>query len=196
MKQKNVFKIALAGFAVIMMVLPFFAALNSLFTNFLNTAGWYRPIQQFIVPWQARIVATVIHPFGIDSRVTPTSSLSTFYMIKNGMAIPVDLSWNCLGWQSVLLLLISLITGLRGSFTRFSRIKCVIFGLVGTLLINILRMSMIALGIYYINALAAQIIHDYLAAFFTIIWLFIFWWFSYSYVLEEKGGRGTNKSVV
>ncbi len=188
---KNTFKTILVVFSIIIMLLPIFAALNGFLTGVLDNAGWYRPVQQFIVPWQARIVAGVIRPFGINSKVTPGSSLSTFYMIKKETAIPVDLSWNCLGWQSILLLIVSLITGLRGPFTHLSRIKCVLFGLVGTLLINILRMSVIALGIYYINALAAQIIHDYLAAFFTIIWLFIFWWFSYRYILEEKESHDT-----
>src|SRR3989344_2812186 len=186
MREKHTFKTILAGFAIILALLPLFAALNSFLTNFLNTAGWYRPIQEFIVPWQARMVSAAISPFGIDSRVTPGSTLSAFYMIKEGAAIPVDLSWNCLGWQSALLLLVSLFAGLRGAFSNFSRLKCVLLGLTGTLLINIFRMSFIAIGIYYVNSLAAQIVHDYLAAFFTLIWLMFFWWFSYSFILEER----------
>jgi exosortase/archaeosortase family protein len=132
------------------------------------------------------MVAVAISPFGIDSRVTPGLSYSAFYMIKDGAAIPVDLSWNCLGWQSVLLFFVSLLAGLRGGYSYFSRIKCVVLGLLGTLLVNIFRMSLIAIGIFYVNSLAAQIVHDYLAALFTLIWLLFFWWFSYGYVLERK----------
>lgn len=183
---KKTLKMLFVILSLVMILLPPFAAINGLLTKFLDNAGWYLPIKQHIVPWQARMVAVAIRPFGVESRVTPTSSLATFFMIKKGSAIPVDLSWNCLGWQSMLFLLVSFTAGLRGSFTSLSRMKCVIFGLVGTLLINIFRMSVIALGIYYVNALAARIVHDYLAAFFTIIWLFFFWWFSYSYVLEER----------
>lgn len=76
--------------------------------------------------------------------------------------------------------------GLRGTFSNLSRLKCVLFGLLGTLLMNIFRMSLIAIGIYYVNSLAAQIVHDYFAAFLTLIWLIFFWWFSYSFVLEER----------
>lgn len=186
MKEKQTFKTILAGFAIILALLPLFAALNSFLTEGLNKAGWYRPIQDYIVPWQARMVAVAISPFGIDSRVTPGSRLSAFYMIKGGAAIPVDLSWNCLGWQSALLFFVSLIAGLCGAFSNLSRIKCVLLGLLGTLLINIFRMSLIALGIYYVNSVAAQIVHDYLAALLTLIWLIFFWYFSYSFVLEEK----------
>lgn len=186
MKQKQTFKAIFAGFAVILALLPVFAALNSFLTEMLNRAGWWRPIQDFIVPWQARMVAASISPFGIDSRVTPGSNFAAFYMIKNGAAIPVDLSWNCLGWQSALLLLVSLFAGLRGKFSNLSRIKCIVLGLTGTLLVNIFRMSFIAIGIYYVNALAAQIVHDYFAALLTLIWLIFFWWFSYSFILEER----------
>ena len=186
MREKQTFKTVLACFVIVMSLLPMFAALNSFFTEGLNRAGWYRPIQKFIVPWQARMVAVAISPFGIESRVTPDSTLSTFYMIKKGTSIPVDLSWNCLGWQSALLLVVSLIAGLKGNYTNLSRLKCVALGLFGTLLLNIFRMAIIAIGIYYVNSLAAQIIHDYFAAFLTLIWLITFWWFSYSYVLEEK----------
>ena len=186
MHQKQTFKKLFAAFAVIMMLLPVFAALNSFLTEGLNRAGWWQPIQNFIVPWQARMVAVAISPFGIESRVTPGSIYSSFYMIKDGAAIPVYLSWNCLGWQSALLLFVSLFAGLRGSFNNLSRIKCVILGLSGTLLVNIFRMGIIAIGIYYVNALAAQIVHDYFAAFLTLIWLIFFWYFSYSFILEER----------
>lgn len=186
MTQKDTFKMLFATFAIIMVLLPPLAALNAFLTGFLNNAGWYRPIQDYIVPWQARMVAVAISPFGIDSRVTPGSRLAAFYMIKDGALIPVDLSWNCLGWQSALLFFVSLVAGLRGAFSHLSRIKCVILGLLGTLLINIFRMSFIAIGIYYVNSVAAQIVHDYFAALLTLIWLIFFWWFSYSFVLETK----------
>ena len=194
MKEKQTLKVIFAGFAIILALLPVFAALNSFLTEGLNRAGWYKPIQEFIVPWQAQMVSVAISPFGIDSRVTPDSRLSAFYMIKEGAAIPVDLSWNCLGWQSTLLLFVSLFAGLRGSFSNTSRIKCVLLGLAGTLLINIFRMSIIAIGIFYVNSIAAQIVHDYFAAFFTLAWLIIFWWFSYSFILEQRAETSLSTS--
>jgi hypothetical protein len=30
------------------------------------------------------------------------------------------------------------------------------------------------------------VFHDYLAAGTTVVWLFVFWWFGYAYVLEER----------
>jgi len=186
MKQKETFKTLLAGFALILIVLPPLALLNSFLTKALNNAGWYRPIQKYIVPWQARLVAATIAPLGIEAKVT-SDPKAAFYMVKEGAAMPVDLSWNCLGWQSILLLVISLVAGLRGNYTNLSRVKCVLFGLLGILLINVFRMAFIATGIYYINSLFGMIVHDYFAAFLTILWLGGFWWFSYSFILEPQG---------
>lgn len=188
MQQKNTFKFLFVGLAVIMLILPPLTVVNSLLTNIFSHAGWYRPIEKYIVPAEARLVAATIAPLGIQTRVTADPQ-AAFYMIKNGAALPVDLAWNCLGWQSVLLLFLSLVIGLKGNYTNWSRIKCVIFGLAGTLLINVFRMSFIAAGIYFVNSLFGMVIHDYFAAFITILWLMGFWWCSYSFLLEEKKAR-------
>lgn len=186
MRQKQTFKIIFASIAILLILLPPFAALNSFLTHSLDRSGWYRPIQDFVVPWDARLVAVAISPLGIQSKLTPGSALSSFYMVKDGAIFPVDLAWNCLGWQSALLLIVSAVAGLRGKFTYMSRFKCIIFGFLGTVLINIFRMGLIAVLIYYVNSFAAMIVHDYLTAFITLLWLLFFWWFSYSFVLEEK----------
>lgn len=182
--QKSVFKIAFIYFAIIMILLPPFAAINSFMTHSLDRSGWYKPIQKYIVPFQARLVAITIRPLGIDSKVVENNKIASFFMLKDGGAIPVDLSWNCLGWQSALILIVSLFIGLSGNHSRISQIMCIAFGFFGTLLMNVFRMSLISVGIFYINVFTATIVHDYLAAFFTLIWLMIFWWFSYKYILE------------
>ena len=186
MREKYTFKMIFLALAIILMLLPIFAALNSFLTKTLDAAGWYRPIQKHVVPWEAKLVSAAVYPLGIKTRVTAGPTRFAFYMIKDNSIMPVDLSWNCLGWQSMLLLIISLIAGLRGRFTNISRIECIVLGFFGTLLINVFRMSFIAAGIYYINEIFAMVIHDYLAAFLALIWLMVFWWFSYSFVLEER----------
>lgn len=184
--QKDVFKHILIWFVAILIFLPPFAALNSVMTKWLDRAQWYKPIQTYIVPWQAKLVSVTLKPFAVESKVTPDNVTAAFFMIKNGAAIPVDLSWNCLGWQSMLLLIMSLIIGLKGNYTFFSRVKIIIFGLFGTLLVNVLRMSIIAIMIYYVSSFAALIVHDYFASFVTLIWLSFFWWFSYRYILVNS----------
>ncbi len=184
--QKLTFKLLLVGLSLILMALPLVAAGSSFLTDFLNHANWYQPIQKYIVPFEAKLVAAAIYPLGIKSRVSPSQTTVAFYMIKEDSVVPVDLAWNCLGWQSMLLLIVSLIAGLRGNFTNISRLECIVFGFFGTLLINVFRMSLVAAGIYYINTFFAMIVHDYLMALMAIAWLIFFWWFSYAFILEEK----------
>ena len=95
-----------------LMVLPVVAALSSTLTDIFNNAGWYKPIQEFIVPWEAKMVAVAIWPLGIKAVVTPNSAIGAFYMVKDGINIPVNLSWNCLGWQSMLMFGITAFLGL------------------------------------------------------------------------------------
>jgi exosortase/archaeosortase family protein len=185
-KQKFTFKLIFAAVAIILVLLPFMAALSSLLTEVFNHASWYKPIQNYVVPFEAKLVSAALYPFGIKTRVTVGPTRFAFYMIKEKSIMPVDLSWNCLGWQSMLLFVVSLVAGLRGKFTMISRFECILLGFFGTLLMNIFRMSFIAAGIYYINEIFAMVVHDYVAALLTLIWLIFFWWFSYSFVLEEK----------
>ena len=77
-------------------------------------------------------------------------------------------------------------TGLRGAWKTLSKVEVVILGVLGTFLINLFRMAFITSLAYYVNHIAAMIIHDYFAAFIALIWLIFFWWFSYSYILEPK----------
>ena len=59
-------------------------------------------------------------------------------------------------------------------------------GLLGTFLVNLLRIVFTVILLVVSRPLFAMVFHDYLAAIMTIIWLVIFWWFAYSFVLEEK----------
>lgn len=186
MKGKATFKIILAAVAVTLMVLPLLAALNSFLTEVFNRAKWYQPIQRYVVPWEARLVAAALYPLGIKTRITTGPGRFAFYMVRGREIVPVDLAWNCLGWQSSLLLIVSLVAGLRREFTNISRLECIVFGLFGTLLVNILRMVLIAAGIFYINEFFAKVLHDYVMTLMSLVWLLFFWWFSYRFILEGK----------
>jgi len=189
MEQKKTFKLLLAGLAVMLALLPFVTTFNSVLTAAINKIGLYRTMQNSIVPFESRLIVTIIRPLGIPVFLAPIGERAAFYLLKGTEYFPVELQWNCLGWQSLLLLAISLVVGFQGNFTRVSKLECILIGLLGTFLLNILRMVFITVGIFYINTVFALLIHDYFAALTTIIWLFFFWWFSYSFVLEEERSR-------
>jgi len=181
-KQKQTFKIIFALLAILLVTLPFVTTFNSFLTSLVENTKAYRFIQQTILPWEIKIVGVVLQFLGIGVQ----AGQDTLYLTKAGKNVAVYIAWNCLGWQSLFLLIISLIVGLQGSFTLASKLICGAIGFLGIFLFNIFRMVVVAIGIFYINQIFALILHDYLTALMTILWLFVFWWFSYAFVLEER----------
>lgn len=166
-------------------MLPGFVMFGSIITEIFNSMRWYTFLQEVVVPYEARFVAVMIKIVGIQSYVTPGQEVAMI-LKKGSEYLPVSLEWNCLGWQSILLLAFTFTTGLRGNYTAMSKIETIIFGILGTLLINLLRMAFIVSLAFYWSDFAALIIHDYFAMLVTLIWIVFFWWFSYRFILEPK----------
>lgn len=178
MKEKNTFKIIFALLAVFLAVLPFLVSINDLLTRAVESIGWYGWLQDKIVPWEIGLVGIFARRLGIDFIAHPQG------MSVNG--IYAQLSWNCIGWQSLFFLIITFIFGLRGKYTFFSKTLVILIGILGTFWINILRMTLTVFLLVYSRRLFALVFHDYLAVIMTVIWLMLFWWFSYSFVLVKK----------
>lgn len=168
--------------AIILMISPFLTTFNELLTAIFLKIGWYRAIQDFIVPFETRMIVVIIRFLGQQAEASP----SAISLLRDGRWQRIIISWNCIGWQSILVLGVTLLTGLQGAYTRASKIECLLIGIFGTFLVNILRISLVALLIVYIRGIPATVIHDYSSVFILILWLLFFWWFSYSFVLEEK----------
>jgi len=178
MKQKRTFTLIFALLAVFLAILPFLVSFNEALTHLVERIGVYMWVQEKIVPLEVKMVGVLVKPLGIN-----------YLAHQNGMTVNdtyAGMTWNCLGWQSLLLFLITLIVGLRGNYTRWSKIETVLIGLLGTFLVNLLRLVLIVFLLAYSRPLFAVVYHDYLAAIVTIIWLFGFWWFAYSFVLLPK----------
>jgi exosortase/archaeosortase family protein len=161
-------------------ILPFVTTFNEFLTRLVERSSLYRLIQAYVVPYEVMLIRTVISCFGIETLP------GTITLLRNGSTQDIFLSWNCLGWQSFIILLISLRTGLQGRFTLFSVLQVVILGVCGTLLLNILRISGVIILLYYFGRTPSAVFHDYFGVFLSILWLFFFWWFSYRFILEER----------
>ena len=165
--------------AIALSLLPFLIFFNAILTRLVEKFTLYRWIQETIVPIQAHLVAVVVKPFIAQVIAYPTG------VSVNGIFLGI--TWNCLGWQSMLLFFISLFVALKSSsFSFVSKVETVVLGLFGIFWVNILRMSLTVILAAYSLPIYKIVFHDYLAAVTTIIFLFFFWWFSYSYVLEDR----------
>lgn len=195
MYQKRVFKRILAVTAVVLAVLPVLVTFSSILTEIFNRMQWYVWIQEHVVPFEARLVAVLIRLVGIQGVVTPGQHFAMILERPGQDWLPVQLSWNCLGWQSLVLLGLTLITGLQGHYTFLSKIEVVVFGVLGTFLSNLFRMALITSLAYYWNSVAARIVHDYFAMFVALIWMIFFWWFSYAFLLEDSRLQAESSAV-
>lgn len=182
---KTTYTTLFAILAIILILLPFMTTFNNFLTRLFETLGIYRFIEEVITPYIIRLVVVILRFFKIEAKLG-----QTMFSIENqGEKLDFNLSWNCLGWQSLILLTVSLFVGLQGNYTRNSKIECTFIGILGTFLLNLSRIVAMVFAMIYINPLFAFVLHEYLATLITIIWLFIFWWFSYGFVLVRKGSR-------
>lgn len=187
MREKRTFGIIFALLAVFLAVLPFLVTFNEALTHLVERLQLYMWVQEQIVPLEVKMVGVLVRPLGINYLAHPNG------MTVNG--IYAGMTWNCIGWQSLLLLIITLVVGLRGNYTLVSKMETVLIGLLGTFLVNMARLVFIVILLAYSRPLFAVVYHDYLSAIVTILWLFGFWWFSYSFVLEERAGDGRQRTV-
>jgi exosortase/archaeosortase family protein len=177
--MKKTFKFTFLIFAVILLILPFATTFNELLTRIVENTGLYHFIEHLIVPYIAKVVASTLTLLpGLDIKSFP------YGVIVNGT--DVRITWNCLGWQSFLLLTVSMLVGFRGGYSAKSVIQTIVLGFAGTFLINIFRIVFTAALVGWWSRLFAILFHTYFMTFVSIIWLLIFWWFSYSYILEKR----------
>jgi exosortase/archaeosortase family protein len=130
--------------------------------------------------------------FGIQTSVSTTS----LYLHAGSRSIIAVIAWNCVGWQSLVLLGFTLITGLQGPYTRRSKALCVVLGVEGIFLLNLLRIALVLLLAFYLGYLPAVVFHDYAGTILILIYLVLFWLFSFKYVLQRQAAKGTERSAV
>ncbi|GHO85216.1 hypothetical protein [Dictyobacter formicarum] len=177
--NKKQIRYLFTGLALFLAFFPFLTTFNEIGTRIAENSPLYHFLQEWVVPFEVKMVANILRLFAIKLSVYGNSTIA----INHNLA---KISWNCIGWQSMLLVVISLIMGLQGNFTIASKIETILLALIGTYFINIFRMVFILWLLATANPLYALIYHNLLAIIVTLLWLFLFWWFSYGFVLEVK----------
>lgn len=176
--RKETFKNIFFVLAVILVILPFLTTFSEQLTGLMQKTPIYLFIQKYIVPYEVRVVALILQTFNIPV------GFSADQISVRGQ--PMQVTWNCLGWQSLLFLVVTLMTGLQGHFKMSSKLEAAAIGVLGTFWINIGRLVFVAILGGYFPSVFAVVFHDYFATLVTALWLFGFWWFSYTFVLEGK----------
>ena len=174
-----------------LILLPFINSLQDILTRIILHFKTYRAFQEAIVPYELKIMSTLINLFGIDAK----SGNAYIMYLKNERPEVIYLAWNCVGWQSFLFLIVTLFSGLAGNFTKLSKMETLLMGILGTYLINILRLVLVVVMYYFTGRGVGLVFHNYFSNLMSIVWLFVFWWLSYTYVLVEKRAKKTAEQI-
>ena len=148
--------------------------------------GWYRSIQDVIVPYELKIVGSLLTIVGIPIRV---GQAYIEWTRATGEPEVIYLAWNCVGWQMLVLFVITLLTGLSGRHALISKLETLFIGILGTYLVNVLRLVLVVVVYFFVGRAFGIVFHDYFSSVMTLLWLLFFWWFAYKQVLTPLPPR-------
>ena len=157
----------------LLMLLPFVTTFDDLLTSWALAMGTNNPLQA-IVPVEARMVVGLLGMVGVHAAA---SGSHLVIWDSAGSMHTLFISWNCIGWQSLILLGLSFMSGLRGRQSLEARIQVVLIGIAGTMLLNLLRVAAVAGIATTIGQTPAILFHDYGGTILVVAWLFAFWTF-------------------
>jgi exosortase/archaeosortase family protein len=162
-----------------LMLLPLVTTFDDLLTAWAMRLGADNPLQT-IVPVEARMVVSLLGLGGIHA----AASGSHLVVWDGGGAMhTMYISWNCVGWQSLVVLGVSLVSGLRGRHPVEARIQVIVIGIAGTMLLNLFRVAAVAGIAATAGVTPAVLFHDYGGTILLIAFLFAFWIFVQRWIL-------------
>ena len=156
-----------------LMLFPFINTLNQFLVNVIEPVVFFKPLQDLIIPYEVRIVRVILGFLAIPMTGGSPDATSITLISRGGGHEPIVVAWNCLGWQSLLIVFATFLTGLTGRFTFLSKLEVLAVGLMGTFLLNIGRLTTVFVLFYHGNRGVAMAFHDYGSGNFTIGGVFL-----------------------
>jgi exosortase/archaeosortase family protein len=177
----------LAMLCALLMLLPLVTTFDDLLTTWAMKFGANNPLQA-IVPVEARMVVGLLGLAGIHAAA---SGSHLVVWDSAGAMHTLFISWNCIGWQSLVLLGVSFMSGLRGRHPIEARTQVIVIGVAGTMLLNLLRVAVVAGIAATFGVTPAVLFHDYGGTVLVVAFLFGFWIFVQRWILgpEPSGGQ-------
>ena len=176
-RDNNLTLIAIA--CALLMVLPLVTTFDEMLTAWAMILGANNPLQA-IVPAEARMVVSLLSIVGVHAAA---SGSHLVVWDGAGSMHVLFISWNCIGWQSLVLFGVSLISGLRGGHSLEARLQVVCIGVAGTMLLNLLRVAAVAWLAAGVGVAPAILFHDYGGTILFVGYLFAFWAFAQRWIL-------------
>jgi len=172
----------LAMLCALLMLLPLVTTFDDFLTTWALQLGANNPLQA-IVPVEGRMVVGLLGLVGIHAAA---SGSHLVVWDSAGAMHTLFISWNCIGWQSLVLLGVSFLSGLRGSHPLEARIQVIVIGVAGTMLLNLLRVAVVAGIAATVGVTPAVLFHDYGGTILVVAFLFGFWIFVQRLILGTE----------
>jgi len=172
----------LAILCALLMLLPLVTTFDDFLTTWALQFGANNPLQA-IVPIEARMVVGLLSLAGIHAAA---SGSHLVVWDSAGAMHTLFISWNCIGWQSLVLLGVSFMSGLRGRHPIEARIQVIVIGIAGTMLLNLLRVAVVAGIAATVGVTPAVLFHDYGGTILVVAFLFGFWIFVQRWILGPE----------
>jgi len=186
-ERDNVNLTLIAITCALLMLLPLVTTFNELLTAWAMGLGANNPLQA-IVPAESRMVVSLLGLAGVHAAA---SGSHLVVWDASGSMHTLFISWNCIGWQSLILFGVSLMSGLRGGHSLESRAQVVLIGIAGTMLLNLLRVALVAFIAATAGVTPAVLFHDYGGTVLFVAFLFAFWAFAQRWILQPGSERST-----
>ena len=192
-QERDALNLTLIAMAcALLMVLPLVTTFDDLLTSWALRLGADNPLQA-IVPTEARMVvglltAAGIHAAASGSHIVVWDRAGTMHLLL--------ISWNCIGWQSLILLGVSFLSGLRGHHPLEARAQVIAIGVAGTMLLNLLRVAAVAALAATWGSTPAVLFHDYGGTLLVVGWLFAFWLFVQRWILPADASEDVEMATA
>ncbi len=171
--------VVLAAGCLLLVALPFITTYDDLLTAGAMRLGIAGPLQS-VSPVEARMVVSLLEVLGVHAGAAG----SQLVVWGPGGATNLFISWNCIGWQSLVLLAVSLVVGLRGGHSREAAVQVIVIGILGTVLVNLVRVTLVCLLAATAGRWPAIVFHDYGGTLMIVAWLFAFWAVAQRWLLD------------
>lgn len=154
---------------LVLLILPFWATFQDVLTRLIMRIELYKSLQGFIVSYELRIIGTLLSSLGFPICV---GKAYIEWVKAGGGNEVIYLAWNCVGWQTLVLFVITLATGLSGRHNLISKGETLAIGILETYLINIFRLAIVVSIYSLVGRPFGIIFHDYFSNLLTLGWLF------------------------
>lgn len=186
--RRSVYVGLLAASCAMLLVLPFVTTFDELLTAITKQFGLMHPLLSLAEP-EARAVVALLGALGVKAQA---AGGELYVWDWSGQRQALLISTTCIGWQSLILLGLSCFVGLRGGSSAEAKVQVLIIGVLGTVLVNLIRMTIVSLVAADFGFWPAVLVHDYGGTLIIVLWLFAFWAFAHRWILgllssEERG---------